>query len=393
LVNLLRTTSTRRLIAGSALTIAIVVGGVAAAMAAGGGGTPPPAKALDAAIHDSLAAPKPTAITARVHFTNNLISSGALPTGSPLLTGADGRLWLSGDRLRLELQSDAGDAQISVGGGLITVYDGSSNTVYKARIGPDQATADSGATNDHAVPSTTEISSALTQLAEQATLSGAQPTTQAGQGAYKVSVTPKHDAGLLGQAEIAWDASNGIPLHISLAAAGNSSPVLALDVTDISYGSVDQSALDIAPPASAKVVDLGPLTHAGAAGSPGQTETTGLAPVQAAVPFTLAAPDTLVGLPRTDVRLINDGKDPAALVTYGKSLGAIAVIERAAPKAGDTSGPLSGLPAISIDGATGHELPTALGTLVTVERAGVSYTLVGSLPPNAAEAALRAVLA
>jgi hypothetical protein len=393
LVNLLRTTSTRRLIAGSALTIAIVVGGVAAAMAAGGGGTPPSAKPLDAAIHDSLAAAKPTAITARVHFTNNLISTGALPTGSPLLTGADGRLWLSGDRMRLELQSNAGDAQISVAGGVITVYDASSNTVYTAKVGTNHATADSTAPSDHGVPTTTEISSALTQLAQQATLSGAQPTTQAGQGAYKVSITPKHDAGLLGQAEIAWDASNGIPLHISLSAAGNSSPVLALDVTDISYGTVDQSALDITPPASAKVVDLGPLTHSAAGGSSGQTETTGLAPVQAAVPFTLAAPDTLVGLPRTDVRLISDGKQPAALVTYGQSLGAIAVIERATPTAGDTSNPLSGLPAVSIGGATGHELPTALGTLVTVERGGVSYTLVGSLPPNAAEAALRAVLA
>jgi hypothetical protein len=276
---------------------------------------------------------------------------------------------------------------------VITVYDASSNTVYTAKVGTNQATADSTAPSDHGVPTTTEISSALTQLAQQATLSGAEPTTQAGQGAYKVSITPKHDAGLLGQAEIAWDASNGIPLHISLSAAGNSSPVLALDVTDISYGTVDQSALDITPPASAKVVDLGPLTHSAAGGSSGQTETTGLAPVQAAVPFTLAAPDTLVGLPRTDVRLISDGKQPAALVTYGQSLGAIAVIERATPTAGDTSNPLSGLPAVSIGGATGHELPTALGTLVTVERGGVSYTLVGSLPPNAAEAALRAVLA
>ena len=81
-------------------------------------------------------------------------------------------------------------------------------------------------------------------------------------------------------------------------------------------------------------------------------------------------------------------------MTYGKGLGAIAVIERAGrrPATAATS-PLAGLPAVSIGGATGHELPTALGTLITVERGGVSYTLVGSLPPNAAEAALRAVLA
>ena len=55
----------------------------------------------------------------------------------------------------------------------------------------------------------------------------------------------------------------GVPLHISIAAAGSSSPVLALDVTDISYGSVDAGALAITPPAGAKVVDLGSLGHAG----------------------------------------------------------------------------------------------------------------------------------
>ena len=43
-VNFLRTTSTRRLIAGAALTVAVVVGGVAVATASSSGGTPPPAE-------------------------------------------------------------------------------------------------------------------------------------------------------------------------------------------------------------------------------------------------------------------------------------------------------------------------------------------------------------
>jgi hypothetical protein len=363
-------------------------------MAASGGGTAPPAKPLASAIHDSLAAPKPTGITARVHFTNNLISGGALPIGSPLLTGASGRLWLSGGRFRLELQSDAGDAQITAGDGHISVYDASSNTVYTAQVA-DTGTGDAtGADSSHAVPSTDEISSALTKLAQQATLSGADPTTQAGEPEYKVSITPKHDAGLLGQAEIGWDAANGIPLHVSIAAAGSSAPVLALDVTDISFGSVDPAALAVTPPAGAKVVDLGSLAQGSGTGStPNHSEVQGLSAVSAAVPFTLAAPDKLVGLPRTDVRLISDGDHAAALVTYGQGLGAIAVIERASSAQGTGDNPLASLPAVSIDGATGHELPTALGTLVSVERGGVSYTLVGSMPPNAAEAALRTVLA
>ncbi|MDX6572287.1 MAG: hypothetical protein QOC86_1443 [Gaiellales bacterium] len=390
----LRTTSTRRLLTGSALSLALVIGGVAAAMASSGGGTPPPQKPLAAAIHDSLTGPEPSGVTARVHFTNNLISSGALPLGSPLLTGASGRLWIGDGKLRLELQSDAGDAQIMLADGEISVYDASSNTLYKARLGTHTgSSADAGGDGAHGVPSVDQISSALEELGQQATLSGADPTTRAGQPAYQLSITPKHDAGLLGEAQIAWDAARGIPLHVSLAAAGSSSPVLALDVTDISYGSVDASAFAIAPPAGAKVVDLGDLGHSGSAGASHPAAVEGVPAVQAALPFSLAAPATLVGLPRTGVRLISEGKQPAALVTYGQSLGAIAVIERSSKAAEGSSGPLGSLPSVSIGGATGHELPTALGTLITVDSAGVSYTLVGSLPPNAAEAALRAVLA
>ena len=131
-MNFLRTTSTRRLLAGAALTVAVVVGGVEVAAASGSGGTPPPPKALDVAIHDALTAPQPAGVTARIHFTNNLIASGAVSTGSPLISGASGRLWASDGRVRLELQSDSGDAQITFGNGQLSVYDASSNTDYRA---------------------------------------------------------------------------------------------------------------------------------------------------------------------------------------------------------------------------------------------------------------------
>ena len=388
-MNLFRTTSTRNLIAATVLSAALVVGVVAAATAAGGGASPPPAKPLEVAISDSLAAPKPAGITARVRFTNNLIADGALPLGSPILTGASGRLWASGDGVRLELQSDAGDTQISIADGRISVYDAAGNTEYRAKVPAKAASGHAGDGKSGALP-TAKISDVLSQLAQDATISGADPTTQAGRPAYEVSVTPKHDAGLLGRAQLAWDAANGVPLRISLAAAGSSEPVLALDVTDISYGAVDAGALAITAPADAKVVDLGSLGGAKGTGASAHTGTTGLDAVSAAVPFELSAPATLVGLPRTGVRLIGDGGDAAALVTYGKGLGVIAVLERAAKSSDDN--PLEGLPSVSIGGATGHELPTALGTIITAERDGVSYTLLGSLPPNAAEAALRAVL-
>ncbi len=76
-------------------------------------------------------------------------------------------------------------------------------------------------------------------------------------------------------------------------------------------------------------------------------------------------------------------------MTYGAGLGGIAVLraDRIAvvrARAGN-----SRLPKVSIDGADGQELATALGTMVRFQRAGVQYTIVGSVPPAAAEAAAR----
>jgi hypothetical protein len=49
------------------------------------------------------------------------------------------------------------------------------------------------------------------------------------------------------------------------------------------------------------------------------------------------------------------------------------------------------LPTVSINGVTGQELDTALGTMVRFTRAGVAYTVLGSVPPAAADAAARAL--
>ena len=53
---------------------------------------------------------------------------------------------------------------------------------------------------------------------------------------------------------------------------------------------------------------------------------------------------------------------------------------------------LSALPSVSLeDGLTAHELATQLGTVLTWDRAGVTYILAGSLPSSAAEAAAAAI--
>jgi outer membrane lipoprotein-sorting protein len=387
-VSYLRRISTRSLIVLAMAVVVVAAGGTAIAIAASGGGPVPPPKPLDQAIRDALSAQHPDGVTARITFTNKLFPSGALlgQTGSALMSGASGRLWLSQDgHGRIELQSDAGDVQIVWNDAAISVYDASSNTVYRATLpsGGAQSGPPSGST---APPALSEIDTFLTDLGVHWAVSAAQPTDVAGQPAYSVSVSPSHDGGLLGSLELAWDAVHGTPLRVGVYAQGASTPVLELAVSDIAYGPVASSDVDVSPPAGAKVVDLGsgPGSDSGA----GTPAVTGLDAVKAAAGFPVVVPDSLVGLPRKDVRLLGG---TTVLALYGQGLGGIALVERKADAAGSGGNQLSGLPAVSLDGLTAHELATQLGTVLEWQGGGTSYVLAGSVPPAAAEAAARAV--
>jgi outer membrane lipoprotein-sorting protein len=390
----LRTLSTRRLI-GLAVALLVLGMGVGIAQGALGSDPKPAPKPLDVAVHDALAAPQVDGVTARVHFTNHLIPSGALPDGtaSPLMAGASGRLWATGDgRFRVELQSQAGDAQIVSDGEVVTAYDASSHTAYRFALPQDKA--DAATPDAHTPPTLAKIDQAIAEVGKQWTLSGATPTSTAGEPTYTVRIAPKGDGGLLGAAELAWDATNGVPLRAAVYASGQSDPVLELSATDVSFGPIPTSDVAVAPPAGAKVVDLSPSSSGGPAGKPDAKPVTGVAAVQAALPFKLSAPDRLAGLPRQQVWLAGHGDTPTAVVTFGQGLGAIAVIERQA-KLGEQ--PLGGsggdrglqLPTINVDGASGHELATALGTVLTFQRGGVDYVVAGSIPAQSAETAAR----
>jgi outer membrane lipoprotein-sorting protein len=305
------------------------------------------------------------------------------------MSGASGRLWLTNaGKGRLELQSNAGDVQVVWNGKRVSVYDASSNTVYKATL-PGQSKEATPTHDAGGPPALSEIGDFLAKLRQHATLSGAQPTDVAGQAAYRVHISPKHDGGLLGSAALAWDAARGVPLDVAIFAQGSSSPVLELQVTHISYGPVPESDVAISPPAGAKTVDLGSTARAAAHSTREAKPVSGLSAAQAAAGFAVVAPSKLVGLPRQDVRAVGGADSKAVLVVYGQGLGAIVVLERKADSAAQPGGALSSLPRISIDGLTGHELATQLGTVIQWQRNGVSYVLAGSLPPAAAETAAR----
>ena len=161
----LRTVSTQRLLAILAGLIIAVAGGTAIAVAASGGGPVPPRESLAQALHQAATAPTVSGISARITFTNHLIDSTDIQGADPLLNGASGRLWVSttDHRMRLELQGQNGDAQVVVDNGSYSIYDPTSNTVYKGTL-PASADKNSSSAKSEPIPTVAQIQSQLGRL-------------------------------------------------------------------------------------------------------------------------------------------------------------------------------------------------------------------------------------
>jgi outer membrane lipoprotein-sorting protein len=395
-----RTAPTSRVLGAVIGLVVAIVAGTTIAIAAQGSGPVPRREPLAKAIHRALAARAPEGVFARITFTNNLIDSSEIQGSDPLLNGGTGRLWITGHRMRLELQGDNGDAQIVVNRRSFWAYDPAFHTVYRATLPASLgATEHRAGASSKSLPSLAQIQSGLNGVAKHLQLSGAIPTDVAGQPAYSVRVSPHQDNGLLGSAELAWDAVRGVPLRVGLYARGNPTPVLQLAATDISFGPQSASVFNISPPSGTHVVSLSVRATARHAHSASrarhQAPVTGVKAVAGHLAFRLDAPANLTGRSRTAVSLVDLSAHPAALVLYGHGLGTVAVLEQRAghqrtiqaPSGGE--GPGLSLPTVSIRGATAQQLETAIGTVLQFTRGHVTYTVLGSVTAGTADAAAR----
>jgi outer membrane lipoprotein-sorting protein len=396
-----------RLLLLCAVLVGVGIGATALATALGVGPTPPP-KPLPEAVHDALAAGSGgnqiQGVSAQIQLTNHLLEGASLASGggeasqltsSPLLSGASGRLWISKEgHVRLELQSEKGDTQVYYDGHTLSMYDASTNTLYRytppkegagsdgggegwlgssgdeggsgssgseggpgssgSEGGPGSSSgggADTGAQRE--VPSVAKVEEAIAHLEKHADVSGATPTDVAGQAAYTVRVSPKEDGSLLAGAELSWDATNGVPLRAAVYSTESATPALELAATSISYGPVEPSVFEFTPPSNAKVEEVvlpKPGEHQSGSSPGGEHE-------------------------------------HPNVTTHGSGPGTIAVLEGKAKAGSSPSSSLpEGLQQVKIDGVTASELPTELGTLLSFERAGVRYLVAGAVSPAAVEA-------
>ena len=202
------------------------------------------------------------------------------------------------------------------------VYDASRNTVYV--LAAEAALRRTPRTPVRTrFPAIAPIKTAISRLASQANLSGADARRHrrpAGLLGARLTRPRRRPAGRL---QLAWDAQHGVPLKVAVYSRGDSSPVLALTATEVHYGAIPSSDLSVQAPASAQVSKVH-AAHPGRRPRSGhQPDVSGTAAVARHLPFPLAAPRSLVGLPRQTVRLVEVEGQTAAVVVYGKGLGAV----------------------------------------------------------------------
>jgi outer membrane lipoprotein-sorting protein len=367
-VNILRRLPLSRLLLMCALVVAIGVSATALASAVSSA-PKPPAKPLAVAVHDALGAPPVQGVSANIKLTDRLIEGASLASGgqggalasSPLITGASGRLWIAKDgRVRLELQAEKGDTEVLYDGHTVTVYDAASNTLYRYTPTKGEGSSPSGAPEtpekQHEIPSVAKIEEAISHLQSHLSVSGATPSSVAGQPAYTVRVSPKEGGSLIGGAELSFDAVYGVPLRAAVYSSASPAPVIELAASEISYGPVEDSVFAFTPPAGAKVNEINP-----------PSKTSG-----------------------SESSKSSNGASKPKITTHGHGLSAVAVLESQA-KSGQsgTSHTLEGLPTVDINGAKASELRTALGTVLSFERAGVRYIVAGAVAPAAVEEVAR----
>ena len=233
----------------------------------------------------------------------------------------------------------------------MTVYDAAENTVYRYTPKQQSSTSTGGDREHGEAPSVAKIEEGIAKLREHVNLSEAVPANIGGQPAYTVRVSPQEGGSLIGGGELSFDAHTGVPLRAAVYSSTGSAPVVELAAGEVSYGPVSDSVFQLSPPPGSKVKTLELEKHG------------------------------------HQSKASSSSNEAPEVTTHGSGITSVEVLKA---KEGNSSGASSGLeslPKVKLpNGVSASELRTALGTVLTFERAGSRYVVAGALDPAAVEA-------
>ena len=95
----------------------------------------------------------------------------------------------------------------------------------------------------------------LTSLDPSTTVTVSDTARVAGRPVYQLVLTPKSGTTLVGSVVLAVDSETGMPLAVTISAAGKSDPAFSVAFSSIDFSAPDASLFTFTPPSSAKVTE------------------------------------------------------------------------------------------------------------------------------------------
>jgi hypothetical protein len=244
--------------------------------------------------------------------TENPTSLSWLLTGSHTV-----RVWYAGpEHFRLAVPAPLSETDLIRDGGTAWLWQSTENSVTEFSLPAHRA-----------APMTPAAPALTPQQAAQQVLAGVGPTTSvsvasnvtvAGKPAYDLVLAPKDARSLVGQVQIAVDASNGVPLRLQVFTRGASSPAFTVGYTTVQFATPAPADVSFTPPPSATItrVSASGEPTGGDQAAPGVSVTgAGWLAVAELPTAALSAPPGGSGGSGGPVSINNTGGDSAAVIS------------------------------------------------------------------------------
>ena len=348
--------------------------------------------------------------SATVTVEQTLVPEGLLGASQGDGAGASGprsaRIWHSQDQFRTELQGENGDQVFVRNGNEVSAYDGATNTL---RTGQKPVDAEEQRPEQAASPE--EINEALAEISPTSNLEVGSPREFAGRWVHPLTLTPRDkDLTLVEQTEALVDAETFVPLSFQLYAEGSpEQPVISYKASDFQVGEVPDERFQLETPPGATVE---PMEEWGEEESGERREPQQVASVEEAqqiVGYPVEQISAPGGRELTEIRVL--GSD-GVIQTYGEGWGTVTLVqkpegakeqqegespdggsqEEGSDRKGDGRGGELQIPTIDLGGVEAQEISTPIGTGLSWNANGVSYSLVGSVPAAELEEVARGLL-
>ncbi|MBT1003062.1 hypothetical protein KIH31_10630 [Paenarthrobacter sp. DKR-5] len=171
-----------------------------------------------------------------------------------LLTGSHtARIYLGGpSKVRLQVMDRLAERDVVRSGNQLWFYTSKDNTASHLTLPAASSRREVPAPAQTGTPA--ELAQRLLAAADRSTEVSVGPDTQvAGRKAYTLMLTPRAADTLIGQASVAVDAGNGLPLSVSVRARGQQDPAFRLAFESVSFQTPSADLFRFEPPAGATV--------------------------------------------------------------------------------------------------------------------------------------------